>query len=352
MSASKRRNLNAQMRKEDYEDEEDASEDAGSFARAPTEVLKKRRIVNVSSRFKVASPKEERAPLAANPFASIALAPSSTAASTSDDDALGRCNDAFLKWLRRQQQRAPASDWSKGIEDYLKAVAPLKKKAKPKQQSFAAAPGSIFAAEKTLFGGKTSSEKTEKTQQQQPKNDAPPPPPPPPKSSPFSFSAAAAPPAASAFSFGSVFGGGASKATSFPVSAPAAPAPAPKEEEDAMPLEAPSEVLKAEDANESTLFESRASVKRLDDRTWRDLGKGTARLTEHKQTKQRRVVIRNDVGKVTMNFKIDPKMTFNKAKSGLTFQAIADVDLGLKTYMLRTKEPLSQDLLKPAKFQE
>mmetsp|Transcript_27045 Transcript_27045/g.83032 ORF Transcript_27045/g.83032 Transcript_27045/m.83032 type:complete len:123 (+) Transcript_27045:1-369(+) len=121
-----------------------------------------------------------------------------------------------------------------------------------------------------------------------------------------------------------------------------------------MPLEAPAEVLKAKDEDESALFESRCAIRRLDESNWRDLGKGTARLSEHQTTKQRRVVVRNDVGKVLMNFKLDPKMAFAKiAKTGaLTFQAICDPALGPKTYMLRTKSPIDPDLLKPASYSE
>lgn len=346
MSASKRRNDRAQQRKEEYALEEENGEEAGAFTRASADVMKKRRIVSASSRYKALSPKES------NPFASIALA----APEKEDTSKLDRCNRAFLAWLRRQQDRAPSSSWADGVSDYLKLVAPLAKK------PFAPAPGSIFAAPaKPLVFGNSSVPAPQKKKEPPPQKKEVAPPPkkdnmftfgkPPSatettKTSPFAFFGGAPPPPASESKSPFSFNPPPTTTSS------SGPPPIATTDDDAMPLEAPAEVLKADDDDEVSLFEARAAIKRLDDKTWRDLGKGTARLSEHKTTKDKRVVVRNDVGKVLMNFKLDPKMTFmqQSKSSALTFQAICDADLGLQTYMLRTKVPLTPDLLQPAKF--
>uniref|UniRef100_A0A7S3K510 RanBD1 domain-containing protein n=1 Tax=Aureoumbra lagunensis TaxID=44058 RepID=A0A7S3K510_9STRA len=366
-SGAKRRNENGQLRKEEYEDQENEVVEAGSFKRASASEIAKRRIVSVSSRFQKSATKDtEKAATPAvkeNPFTTINLTSRTTAANmfapapTSAPTISAQVNAAFKEWIQKQEKRAPCSNWSVGIKEYLKHVTvpeikpePVNRDKKKKiaenksnseikltQQveplSVEPQPTSMFFSKalptsnekKPLFDGTTDSISA----QNPPKNSG--------LFSPFISSASSL--KIPAFSFGSN-----------PMQTQSGEQNA-QEDED-MPKEAPSQVLRADDGDENELFESRAGIRRLDlaTRSWKDLGKGTARLMQHKSTQAKRMIVRNDVGKVVLNFKIDPKMIFTQKKRGLAFQAITDPKLGLQTYLLLTKDQLTPDLLQPASF--
>jgi len=276
----------------------------------------------------LASPTSSSAPMAETPVVTKSSA-----------DKMEACNRAFLKWVRRQAQNKPATPWTAGVRDYLAHVAKLESSApaaapsapaasKPfafpaaapapaaaKPFSFSNAPAPAPAAKPFNFGAPP------------PKADAPKP----------AFSFGAAPPAASAFNFGGA--------------APKAPA---AKEDDAMPKEERVAVAKADDGDETTAFESRCALRRYDKPEgekpqWRDLGKGQLRVTRHKTTGASRVVVRNDVGKVVLNFSLSEKMSLVKTKAGVAVTA-ATAD-GPKQYLLRTREPLEASHLAPAKLE-
>ena len=113
-------------------------------------------------------------------------------------------------------------------------------------------------------------------------------------------------------------------------------------------------VAKADDGDETTAFESRCALRRYDKPEgekpqWRDLGKGQLRVTRHKMTGAARVVVRNDVGKVVLNFSLSEKMSLVTTKAGVAVTA-ATAD-GPKQYLLRTREPLEASHLAPAKLE-
>ena len=121
-----------------------------------------------------------------------------------------------------------------------------------------------------------------------------------------------------------------------------------------MPKEERVAVAKADDGDETTAFESRCALRRYDKPEgekpqWRDLGKGQLRVTRHKTTGAARVVVRNDVGKVVLNFALSEKMSLVKTKAGVAVTA-ATAD-GPKQYLLRTREPLEASHLAPAKLE-
>ena len=80
--------------------------------------------------------------------------------------------------------------------------------------------------------------------------------------------------------------------------------------------------------------------------SWRDLGKGQLRVMEG--PKGKRVVVRNDVGKVVLNFGLAAGMKAKSTKAGVAL--VADAGAGPKQYLLRTKEPLAAKDLAPAEF--
>ena len=82
--------------------------------------------------------------------------------------------------------------------------------------------------------------------------------------------------------------------------------------------------------------------------SWKDLGKGQLRVMRHKTTNAARVVVRNDVGKVVLNFALAAAMTCRKTKAGVAVTAATAE--GAQQYLLRTKEPLEASHLAPAKL--
>ena len=69
----KRRNDNGQMRKEEYEEQEDNVEEAGVFKRASSEAISKRKIVKARARVKKA-PKPAQLPAnSTNPFSQFTV---------------------------------------------------------------------------------------------------------------------------------------------------------------------------------------------------------------------------------------------------------------------------------------
>ena len=120
-----------------------------------------------------------------------------------------------------------------------------------------------------------------------------------------------------------------------------------------MPKEERVAVAKADDGDETTAFESRCALRRYDKPEgekpqWRDLGKGQLRVTRHKVTNAARVVVRNDVGKVVLNFALAAAMKVRKTKAGVAVSA--DSGAGVQQYLLRTKAPLEAAHLAPATF--
>ena len=119
-----------------------------------------------------------------------------------------------------------------------------------------------------------------------------------------------------------------------------------------MPKEERVAVAKADDGDETTAFESRCALRRYDKPEgekpqWRDLGKGQLRVMERTDG-GKRVVVRNDVGKVVLIFSLSEKMSLVKTKAGVAVTA-ATAD-GPKQYLLRTREPLEAAHVAPAKL--
>ncbi len=274
----------------------------------------------------LASPSNTTKPMAETPVVTKSSA-----------DKMEACNRAFLKWVRRQAQNKPATPWTAGVRDYLAHVAKLESSAP------AAAPSAPAASKPFAFPAAA---------------------PAPAAAKPFSFGAPAPAPAAKAFNFGAPppkadapkpafsFGAAPPSTSAFNFGGAPAPAPAAKDD-DAMPKEERVAVAKADDGDETTAFESRCALRRYDKPEgekpqWRDLGKGQLRITRHKVTNAARVVVRNDVGKVVLNFALSEKMSLVKTKAGVAVTA-ATAD-GPKQYLLRTREPLEAAHVAPAKL--
>ncbi|KAJ1448381.1 hypothetical protein M885DRAFT_501109 [Pelagophyceae sp. CCMP2097] len=407
--SAKRGNPHAQQRREEAEDAEDGEgEAAGSWSKASAEVISQRRIVKVSggsARKAAANPFANvslpSAATSANPFGGFGAAPAAAPsgfggaasfgaassfggaaassfggaaassfggaaastfggaaassfggaaapaaakdapAKTSTSTKVARCNAAFLQWLQRQTQSAPNAPWTQGIQDYLDYVEPLLESEDTKAAEPEKAPAAkAAAAPASAFGSA-------------------------PAGGAFGFPAAAAPAPAAPFSFAAA---PAASASPFSFAAPPAPAPfafggavpaasggaVPADDEDAMPLEAREAVARGDDGDEVVKFESRCGMKRYDKGEagsapqWRDIGKGLLRVMQHKTTGARRVVCRNDVGKVVLNFSLAATMKVQKTKAGFAVTAMSHD--GPQQYLLRTKDPIDAGTLAPAQY--
>eukprot|EP00586_Coscinodiscus_wailesii_P008132 CAMPEP_0172522766 /NCGR_PEP_ID=MMETSP1066-20121228/293304_1 /TAXON_ID=671091 /ORGANISM="Coscinodiscus wailesii, Strain CCMP2513" /LENGTH=231 /DNA_ID=CAMNT_0013305797 /DNA_START=753 /DNA_END=1448 /DNA_ORIENTATION=- len=141
----------------------------------------------------------------------------------------------------------------------------------------------------------------------------------------------------SGFSFGN---GGPKVAAVAPASAPAPSSATAGEEEDGAPLEKQEIVEKEVNPEEDCIREARAKKYMLVDSEWKDLGVGVVRLMKNnKDQSKRRLVMRNSVGKVVMNFSIGKGMTFDKtlSKKGAYIRFVAPDEGELRKFMLKLK---------------
>ena len=114
-----------------------------------------------------------------------------------------------------------------------------------------------------------------------------------------------------------------------------------------MPPEEPTVVQRADDGDEEAAHEARVAIKRhaSDDggaAEWKDAGKGTLRLMRHKANGKGRIVVRNDLGKPTLNCALSNKMKFvPQGDAGVLFQAVVagpDGQPAVQKLLLRTRK--------------
>ncbi|CAM9630712.1 unnamed protein product [Ectocarpus fasciculatus] len=116
-------------------------------------------------------------------------------------------------------------------------------------------------------------------------------------------------------------------------------------EEDGMPKEDPSKLERAPgEENEEILGNFRAKLFRfkMEDKTWGDMGVGMLRLMKHTTNDSRRLVLRNDMGKVLLNAAVYKGMSVTKAKKMIKFAA--NVGDGLTSFMVKVTADEIDDL--------
>lgn len=128
---------------------------------------------------------------------------------------------------------------------------------------------------------------------------------------------------------------------------------APAEEEDGgddegEPILPPEKVLRNADDTDEILLEVPCKLHSYskEDQEWKDIGKGTFRLTSDPSQKKR-MLVRNTMGRITFNAAFYKNMKIDKVKGGLRFNAfvsvVTDVKAGtavteLKSFMIKLKE--------------
>lgn len=375
------------MSREDYESAaDDESESAGRFARADATVMASRKIIRAKRPSSEEDAGKATAPSASlNPFAGINFtqsAASSSAGSTAPAEKkteasvpqvksgtskadgeeakkkLRRLNRAFLTWLDRQTQVNPLAIWKAGVTDYIKYASTLRDtisqeeeaenepvppvKATPSSTktgdsaagsvpSFASIQAPAKPAEGVNPFMQPSSSTLVPSLPQFPTFD---------KTKPsFSFpsftSVAPTTQSGSAFSFPPLPKG--------PLSSFSATNPVSKEDEEEgeeEPILEPEKVGRNPEDRDEILHEVPCKLFRFAKETneWKDGGKGSFRVTRDPETKKTRMLIRNTLGKVSLNSSFFKGMSFQQAgNSAIRFAAVAGDEGKLQSLMLKLK---------------
>ena len=101
-------------------------------------------------------------------------------------------------------------------------------------------------------------------------------------------------------------------------------------------------ILKNENDNDTVLYEVECKLLRYntDEKEWKDVGKGNLKCTRDKNdtNAKQRILVRNTMGKITLNTNMFKGMTFEKAgKNGIRFSVINPDLKKLETVMLKVK---------------
>jgi len=113
-------------------------------------------------------------------------------------------------------------------------------------------------------------------------------------------------------------------------------------------IEPPTEVSREENTEEDCVYEIRAKYAKLVDKEWKAYSAGVLRLYRHKTKGSRRLVIRNEVGKVQLNLTVQPGMKFTKKESKTTgrvfFSSVQDEQVGVEPFALIVKSSYLSEL--------
>jgi len=128
-----------------------------------------------------------------------------------------------------------------------------------------------------------------------------------------------------------------------PVPTPAEAAGVGQEDGDAMAKEDPSEVKAEENDEEDVLGAYRVQYYKLENNKWKGYAAGPLKLYRNKQDPANmRMVMRDTVGKVQLNLKVQKGMTFvrgdvKKGKGSVRFFATQDAERGPQQFLLKCR---------------
>lgn len=125
------------------------------------------------------------------------------------------------------------------------------------------------------------------------------------------------------------------------------------DDDEGEPILEPEVVLRDENDKDEILFQADCSLRRMDMKAepkpeWKDLGKGSLRVTHDPTTGVRRILVREkSMGKVTLNASFFSAQKFDKVgKASIRFPAVvpntdaeaAEGSTSLNTFLIKTKE--------------
>ena len=111
------------------------------------------------------------------------------------------------------------------------------------------------------------------------------------------------------------------------------------DDEEAEPVLEPEEVLKNAKDTDEILYETNCKLFRYNKETkeWKENGKGVLRVTVEPGKSVKRILIRNTVGKITVNANICKGMNFKKSgKNGIQFMTVNETG-SLTAYMAKVR---------------
>lgn len=112
------------------------------------------------------------------------------------------------------------------------------------------------------------------------------------------------------------------------------------EEYEGEPILEPEKIYKNENDTDEILYETNCKAFRFDtkEKEWKESGKGTLRITQEPGVDKKKVLVRNAIGKITINSYIFKGMNFKQAgKAGLQFMAVTDASGVPQSYLVKVK---------------
>lgn len=162
----------------------------------------------------------------------------------------------------------------------------------------------------------------------------------------FSSANTASKPPAAFSGFGG-FGGGAAFNSAAPAPAPAVSSGDGGEDEyEGEPILPPETIHKNENDTDEILYETDCKAFRFDssEKEWKESGKGPLRITQEPGVAKKKILVRNAIGKITINAYIMKGMNFRKSgKAGLQFLAVVDASGKPQSFLVKVK-PSEVDL--------
>lgn len=116
------------------------------------------------------------------------------------------------------------------------------------------------------------------------------------------------------------------------------------DDDEGEPILEPEKALRNENDKDEILFDASSKLMRFDkgSKEWKDMGKGSFRVTSNPDTKKPRMLMRNLTGKIMFNAGFFKDMKFEKVKGGVKFSAVTSISESgqgeLNMFIVKVKE--------------
>jgi len=112
------------------------------------------------------------------------------------------------------------------------------------------------------------------------------------------------------------------------------------DDDEGEPILEPEKVHRNADDTDEILHEVKCKLFSFskEDNEWKDIGLGSFRITKDAKDHRKRMLVRNQIGKISLNASFYPKMKIEKVKKGLRFSVVVSVDgkgAEMRNYMLQ-----------------
>lgn len=260
-----------------------------------------------------------------------------------------KLNKAFMSWMEKQVVNHSVSNWTAGLQDYIKHAEKItttetsldvEGKDKPPSSSLSSLASNSSLPKFAGFGKpngnqfKTSTAIKEETTKSTSDGVK--------KSGFVGFKSTA--PVKTEGTVG--FGGAKSISSSF-ATAPKSnsivtnkTAPEKNEEYEGEPILEPEKIYKNESDKNEILYETDCKAFRFDTegKEWKECGKGSLRMIQEPGEDKKKILVRNTLGKITINSYIFKGMGFKKVgKSGIQFLAVVDASGVPQSFLVKVR---------------